>query len=304
MDLHEWAEDVTSGIESNRKAREVRRELLGHLASIADELIAEGLNSEQAEIEAVSRMGNPGWLQVSLRQVVGPPLSRTQILGFVLAAALTLIGAVGSLGDSLFAGLLLLGGLVMAGAASSPGDRQAPFAALGRGFKRHVQVVATWSLLGLLAGAEPVWSAGPSVSQWSWIWPVCLYVIVPAAGAATLWAFSRSGVLASLGTLGAGLLAYAGVGIVSGWALSAFWHLSPSTSAVVDWYTTPGAFLPWYAQPFASHLGASIGFLTLSGVVGLGLVWTIRTGFAPFKAGVINEPLARAGKNRRSPVRS
>lgn len=295
MDLHEWVEDVTSGIESNRRAREVRRELLGHLESMVAELTSQGRNLEQAQAEAVSRMGDSDQLRASLGQVTGSVLSGTQTICFATGAVLALIGAVGSLGNSLFIGLLLVGGLLMAGAMLSSGDRAVPLAALGRGLRSNLPVIITWSLLGLLAGAEPVWSAGPAVSGWSWVWSLSLYITVPAAVAATLWAFSRNGVLVSLGTLGAGLLVYTGVGAVSGWALWRLWQLPPSTRAVVDWYTTPGAFLPWYAQPFASHLGASIGFLALSGVVGLGLVWTIRAGFAPFKPQTTAKTLRLAG---------
>ncbi len=296
MDLHEWVEDVTSAIESNRRAREVRRELLGHLQSLIAELTCQGLDLEQAQAEAVSRMGNPHELEASLRQATGSLLSRAQKIVLLIGATMTILGAIGSLGSIVFSNLLvlplLLGLVVMAAGASGRGDRQAPFTTLGRGLRRNMPVIIAWGALGLVAGSQPFWLRGTQTPWYlpGWIWPTALAASTAVVVWTTVRAFAKGAKLQSLGTLEAGLFSYAGLSGAIGLTL---WRTWPSpASPYAFWYVNPSARLPWYGEPLVTALVTSIGALTIAGGALLVVVWAVQAGLAALRLATLKRSLS------------
>ena len=69
MAWYEFLEGATEQIQNNREAAAVRRELFTHLSFLAEDLVAGGMTPEEARLEALARMGDPG----RLRDAFSPP---------------------------------------------------------------------------------------------------------------------------------------------------------------------------------------------------------------------------------------
>lgn len=250
MDRLEWLEQVTSGITSNTRAREVRAELSLHISAVSAELVGQGLDAQAAEAGALRRMGEVEDLRERFRPDWQPGLSRRRVRLLVAGGLLAAFGTYVTLYSPYLANaevVLLAIGALLIGASLLPSDSgRSPGMALVGALRRNRWVVVTWAILGLIAGLQAVGLGfAGGLNDWQGLlWPAAALLTIGVTAWATVHRLTRGSLRECLTTAYAGLSTYA---LVTVPATAITWPLWPKGQLVggETWYRWTYLY-PWY----------------------------------------------------------
>ena len=167
MTLHDFLEQSTATISSNKRAREVRRELLSHLQLKAAELEAGGVAASEAESDALRSLGDPA----AIAQDYAVPEVRIKI-GWAMLGAIPLFIAAAA---ALHSPSTILMWLVVLGTAAVIAEPGATLAArlsgLWRTLKNSPLILAAGAASGLAAALSTFGAGGPWSSLFEFFGP-------------------------------------------------------------------------------------------------------------------------------------
>ncbi len=103
MTPYDFLEAATASIASNSKASEVRRELYAHFLMKVEELVAEGMDSQQAEARALESLGDPREIADGYRPAFAVNPQSHPSRWYLLAALPLIMAAVATVNRSSYA---------------------------------------------------------------------------------------------------------------------------------------------------------------------------------------------------------